>query len=205
MEAGVGSGAVPAFSGVVLAGGRSLRMGRDKAELPCDGQPLWSRQRQVLEAAGAREVWLAARAEQPWTAAATGFAGRLDDVFPDAGPMAGIHAALVAARASHVAVLGVDLAGMEAGWFRRLAAGLCPGVGVVGRRADGWEPLAAFFPCEAAGELAAELARGQRSLQRWLARAVPAGRMQEVAIPAADVVRFGNWNCPADVASTPSR
>ncbi|MDD4919038.1 MAG: NTP transferase domain-containing protein, partial [candidate division Zixibacteria bacterium] len=33
-----------AFSAAIIAGGRSSRMGRDKAFLPVDGQPLIARQ-----------------------------------------------------------------------------------------------------------------------------------------------------------------
>ena len=46
---------MPTFSAIVLAAGRSTRMGRDKALLEVEGVPLWQRQRQVLVAA-AREA-----------------------------------------------------------------------------------------------------------------------------------------------------
>ena len=41
---------------LLLAGGRSERMGRDKALLEIAGEPLWKRQVERLVAAGAAEV-----------------------------------------------------------------------------------------------------------------------------------------------------
>ena len=47
------------FSAALLAGGRSSRMGRDKAFLEIDGVPLWQRQLQTLRELGPSETFLA--------------------------------------------------------------------------------------------------------------------------------------------------
>src|ERR1044071_3415473 len=75
------------FSAVLLAAGRSTRMGRDKALLEIDGVPLWQRQRDVLSQSGAADVFLSVRPEQDWARAGK-FAGLLFDDLPNAGPMA---------------------------------------------------------------------------------------------------------------------
>ena len=60
------------FSAVLLAAGRSTRMGIDKALIEVSGRPLWSRQRDVLADAGAAEIFLSARPEQRWRCGGNG-------------------------------------------------------------------------------------------------------------------------------------
>ena len=81
-------------SGAVLAGGESRRMGRDKAWLRIAGEPLWRRQVNVLRAAGAEPVWVVRRRGQ------RGLSGEIShvwDAWENAGPLAGLEAALTAA------------------------------------------------------------------------------------------------------------
>ena len=75
--------------GVVLAGGESRRMGRDKALVEVDGEPLWKRQVGVLRAAGAERVVVGRRRGQE----AIGYPDCCLDAFEGCGPLAGIHAA----------------------------------------------------------------------------------------------------------------
>ena len=74
--------------GVVLAGGKSSRMGRDKAALCIDGEPLLLRARQRLLAAGCAQVFMsgAPRAEWPDESIA--------DLAPGSGPVGGIISAI---------------------------------------------------------------------------------------------------------------
>ncbi|MDP3068908.1 MAG: molybdenum cofactor guanylyltransferase [Opitutaceae bacterium] len=185
-------------SAVLLAAGRSVRMGRDKALIEIEGAPLWRRQRAVLAASGAGEILLSARPDQTWVVeAAREFAAVVSDPVPDAGPLAGIVAALAAAKSPHLAVLAIDLPRMDAVWFATLAARCAPGRGAVGRRGEFFEPLAAIYPREIAPLARAALSRGEGSLQRLLTAAVAAGLMQAVEISAAEAGRFTNWNEPA--------
>lgn len=180
-------------SGVVLAGGRSRRMGREKALLEVNGEPLWQRQMRVLREAGVAEVWLSARPEQTW--AVTGGAdGVVHDAIPDAGPLAGIVAALHAMRGTHLAVLAVDLPRMEPAWLRTLVGRCRLGFGGVGRRGGFFEPLAAIYPREILAAAEAALTSGERSLQRLLA--AEAERFAVVEIGAEEAAWFENWNEP---------
>lgn len=177
------------LSAVLLAGGRSSRMGRDKAMLPVDGGPLWRRQWDLLAAAGASERLLSVRGDQAWVPAEV---ATVRDAVPGAGPLAGIAAGLAAMRGTHLLVLAVDLPRMEAAWFERLAAGCSPGIGAAGWHDGFFEPLAAIYPRELAAPASAALARGEYALQRFIAAAGPA--LRRVDIPAAEASWFANWN-----------
>jgi molybdopterin-guanine dinucleotide biosynthesis protein A len=184
------------FSGVVLAAGRSSRMGRDKALLECEGVPMWRRQREVLRAAGAREIFLSARDDQMWLPTATGFDAVLFDGVSVGGPIVGVTAAVERASSGHVAVLAIDLPRMHAGWLKTLAQACAPGIGCAGRRGDFFEPLAAIYPTELRWLAWEALVAGEYSLQRLLARAVEQGLMCGREITQDEAPLFENWNEP---------
>ncbi len=184
------------FSAVLLAGGHSIRMHRDKALLPHGDTVMWCRQRDVLAAAGAAELLLSARPQQAWAATAEGFAAVVADAVLDSGPLGGIVAAFERAAHEHLAVLAVDLPHMEPGWFAARAADCAPGVGVVGRRDGFFEPLAAIYP-RALAPLAREMIEARvLSLQKLLAAGVSAGRLRVHEITADEQAMFANWNEP---------
>lgn len=187
----------PAFSAVVLAAGRSTRMGSDKALLTTpEGQTFWERQRDVLTGAGAAEIFLSARTEHAWANTAAGFTAVLHDKVLRGGPLAGIAVALEHASQPHLTVLAVDLPRMEAAWFRLLLAECSPGVGAVGRHGDFYEPLAAIYPRELLPFVQAALAKRELSLQSLLAGAVARDRFKVREISGEEVAWFENRNEP---------
>ena len=190
----------PPFAAVLLAGGQSRRMGRDKALLPLpDGRRLWERQLGVLRALEPAELFISGPARGGFPADVP----LLADETPGLGPLAGIAAALKAMRSPRAVVLAVDLPAMATGFLRGLLDGherepARPGV--IPQTAGGFfEPLAAIYPRAAAG-LAEERLRGDdRSLQAF-ARALIAGKLA-VAHPVqtSDAGLFVNWNQPQDL------
>lgn len=78
--------------GVILAGGRSSRMGEDKAALQLDGQSLLQRTAALLTAAGCDRVLFSGRPQLP-----DGFA----DVYANAGPPGAVLSTLEWLRAQH--------------------------------------------------------------------------------------------------------
>ena len=185
------------LTGVVLAAGRSTRMGTDKALLPApDGGPMWARQRDVLAAAGAEEILLSARPEQPWVAQAKGFAALVVDGFSVGGPIIGVTAALERATFPHLAVLAIDLPKLPAAWFAALREDCAPGIGAVGRHGDFFEPLAAIYPAEILRPMREALAQGQFACQPLLVRAVADGVMRPREIAPSETPLFDNWNEP---------
>lgn len=180
------------FSAVLLAGGRSSRMGSDKALLPVEGRPLWQRQVEVLRAAGARQIFFSVRPEQDWVPADVKV---VRDAVPDAGPLAGIASALALCSDGHLAVLAVDLPRMDPVWFAQLLATCTPGVGAVGRRNGFYEPLAAIYPRELLPAAEAALVREDYSLQRLLTTTAAQFNVREIMDQEAGW--FANWNEPS--------
>ncbi|KQV81692.1 molybdenum cofactor guanylyltransferase MobA [Rhizobium sp. Root1220] len=95
------------IAGVVLAGGRSSRMGRDKASVPLGDRTLLQR---VIETLAPQVATLAVNADALPENCDRHF---IPDIIPGkAGPMAGIHAAMVHGAAlpgaTHVATVSVD-------------------------------------------------------------------------------------------------
>ncbi len=178
--------------GVVLAGGESRRMGRDKALIQVGGAPLWLRQVRVLRAAGAeRVVVLRRRGQAP-----------LDpgdcrtDIFAGSGPLAGLHAALGIGGHRWVAVLAVDMPGIDAAWFSWLRGFCRPTSGAIARHAAAPEPLAAIYPATAWAEAAARLSRRDLSAGRFALALAAAGRMTVVPLPAGFLRRVASLNTP---------
>jgi molybdopterin-guanine dinucleotide biosynthesis protein A len=176
--------------GVVLAGGESRRMGSAKAQVAVDGEPLWQRQVRVLRGAGAERVVLIRRRGQGPIA----FGDQRLDVFARSGPLAGLHAALGAGCHRWVAVLAVDMPGIDAPWFSWLLGFCRPGLGAMARHAEAVEPLAAIYPAQARTEIAGLLARRDLSVGRFALALAAAGRMAVVPLPAVGVRRVASLN-----------
>lgn len=176
-------------------------MGRDKALLPApeDRAPLWGRQRRGLEAAGAAEIFLSARPDQPWVAdAAKCFSGVVHDTEAGVGPLAGIAAALVQASHSRVTVLAVDLPHMSAEFLRELFS-RSPG-GVVPVWPDGRvEPLCAIYPREALASARRAIAEQRFAVRDWVADLERANLVTRFPLGPGHAPLFRNWNEPRDV------
>ncbi|WP_371379972.1 molybdenum cofactor guanylyltransferase [Sporomusa aerivorans] len=94
-----------AVSGIILAGGRSSRMGRDKTLLPFDNETLIERTVKKL-INFTDEVIVASNSTAKYN-----FAGirEVPDLYPGMGPLAGMHAGLLAARNQYSFIVSCDM------------------------------------------------------------------------------------------------
>jgi len=185
------------FSAVILAGGNSSRMGYDKAFLEIGGKTLLARQIETACAAGASEVLISGRPGMDYSA----FAGRaIADRFSDAGPLAGIEAALTEATHPCVLVLAVDLPAMNVDFLQRLRGSGGGNFGAVARANGNLEPLAAFY-LKAARAIAKKLLHQKTgAVKDFAGECVAAGLAAVVDFPAGASAWFKNCNSPADLA-----
>lgn len=182
------------FSAVLLAGGKSIRMGRDKASLPYQGRLLWEHQVETLRVSGAAEILISGPPHGIY--AGSGYA-IIPDVHANCGPMGGLYSALAKATHGHVLVLAVDLPHMTGEYLRSLWSRCLPGCGIAGIDAA-YEPLAAFYPKELLPLLESHISRKQYSFQKLIAEAESLGLMTAFSIAQEDLGYFYNWNRPQE-------
>jgi molybdenum cofactor guanylyltransferase len=169
------------LTALLLAGGESRRMGRDKATMEFEGQPLWKRQLEVLRALRPEKIFVSARTLPSWL---PDDAELLLDDPPSRGPLSGLTKALAAMRTTHLLALAVDMPLMtteQLAVLRKLAG---EGRGVVPTIGERAEPLAAFYPAEAAVDFVAALAGIDFSLQRIIRTLAAEEKVTLLAVPA---------------------
>ena len=188
------------FSAVILAGGESRRMGRDKAFLEHGGKTLLARQLETVAALRPAEILVSGRPDTDYSH--LGYPVLLD-VQPGCGPMGGLERALALARSEWVLVLAVDLPGMTSAFLGRLLALSDTGSGVVPETSRGLEPLAGFYPKRAHGIASDCLQTGRWALADFVTRCARAGLVRIWCCPSEDEPVFANWNAPADAAGSP--
>lgn len=187
-------------AGIVLAGGRSTRMGRPKATLPWRGATLLEHVVAVLGAAVGGPL-VVVRAPGQALPPLAGGVRVVDDPVAGRGPMQGLAAGLaaVAGDAPVAYVSAVDLPWLEPALVRAVVAALDDAhdvaIPVVGGHR---QPLAAAYRT-ALAPLAAELvAAGRRGsaalLERCRVRELP-----EAALPAGAAAMLRDVDTPADL------
>lgn len=178
------------FSAVLLAGGQSTRMGRDKALLPlADSQLLWQRQLGVLERLGAAEILLSGSRREGMPE----HVRSVEDAQPGLGPLAGLVAALERISTARLVALAIDLPEMSPEYLMQLEGGAVPSLR--GRL----EPLAAVYPVECLPLARERLASPDRSLQSFVLAAEALGLLRIVDVAPDDERLFVNWNRPSDL------
>jgi molybdenum cofactor guanylyltransferase len=186
------SGNQPARTGFVLAGGKSRRMGRDKAALPWEEGTLLDHMIHLIAPLVSR-VRVVGRAPLP-------------DGNPGRGPVEGIRTALEATTTDENLIVAVDLPFLSADllghMLTRLDLGAEPLVAV---RVGGRSPLCLAARRTILPDVEAYLARGRRSIDGLL-RAIGHDSVTDRDLKALGVPpdTFGNLNTMDDYrASVP--
>jgi molybdopterin-guanine dinucleotide biosynthesis protein A len=197
------------ITAIVLAGGKSSRMGRDKALLPIEGVPLlqkvcevavalcdrayvvtpWQERYQHLLPIGCEFV----REQQAGSRGA-------EERSPTTGcPLMGFARGLTYINTEWVLLLACDLPCLRLevlqGWTSELAKTPEEAIALLPRHFKGWEPLCGFYRRSCLNALQAYIDRGGRSFQQWLAQS------PVQPITDFDLSMLFNCNTPADYAA----
>jgi molybdopterin-guanine dinucleotide biosynthesis protein A len=184
------------LTAVLLAGGESRRMGRDKAEIVFRGQPLWQRQIELLRDLGPEKIFVSARKEPSWRPLDVEL---ILDEPPSRGPLSGLTRALERMQTSHLVALAVDMPFMTREQMRFLCGLAIAGRGVVPVVNDRAEPLAAVYLREAVADFATALAGGNFSLQTLARNLARAGSIQMLNVEVEAQGFYRSVNEPADL------
>src|SRR5438034_779888 len=152
-------------AGVIVAGGRAVRMGgRDKAFAAVGGEPIAVRTIRLFHELFPQVLVATNRPER--------FRGlgveTVADRFPGSGPLAGLHAALLATRHPHVFVAACDMPGLDPGVIRFLLARIGAADAVVPRWEGDVEPLHAIYAAHCLPAMEASLRAGRYALRDFL-------------------------------------
>lgn len=184
------------WSSVILAGGQSTRMGRDKAWLQLGGKPLLQLAVEKVRAAGAAEVFISGKPGEDYSSLKCPV---LLDLEPGFGPMGGIERALRLASSPLVLVLAVDLPQMTPEFLRKLASRCDRFTGAVPMLKGAMEPLAAIYPRRCHSFASTAILKAQRAVRDFAEHCLRERAVRTLAVPARDARCFTNWNSPADV------
>jgi molybdopterin-guanine dinucleotide biosynthesis protein A len=167
--------------GFVVAGGRSRRMGRDKALLGWGGATLIDHAISTLGEV-CSEVRVLSGLQRRYTDRGRAV---VVDVAPDAGPLGGLGAALANAAPRPVILLAVDMPFVPAALLRDLGESLAGWDVAVPVIPAGPEPLCAAYANACQDAVRDALAAGERKMTSFWPRV----RVRER--PAQELARFG--------------
>jgi molybdopterin-guanine dinucleotide biosynthesis protein A len=178
------------FSGAILTGGRSRRMGRDKAFVTVEGETMVRRVARALRSAGAAEVVAVGGDEARLLA--EGIDRFAPDEHPGVGPVGGLLVALADARQPIVVVVACDMPDLTPAAVGALVDALAAAPAVAAAVA---EPLcAAWRPARAVTPLRRSFDAGERAMTAVIA-ALP-----HVVVPV-DGAALRNVNRPGDLSA----
>jgi molybdenum cofactor guanylyltransferase len=194
---------------LILAGGKSSRMGQDKAWLMLDGRPLVMHViDRVLPLAD--EVIISTNQPDPFEAWLPGLivpARTVADRYRGAGPLAGLHAGLLVARCDLVLALAADMPFVNPkliDYLARLAMdadvdAVVPRVSNPETRQTGLEPLHAIYRKSCLPAIDASLSAGQRRVVSFLERVRLRVVSPDEILPHDPLLRsFANVNTPQE-------
>jgi molybdenum cofactor guanylyltransferase len=195
--------ATPTLSAIVLAGGLSSRMGRDKALIEVNQVPLLAHICRIAQQC-ADPVYVVT----PWGDRYQSVVDPQVRFIPEVlvadqtnGSLMGFIQGLAIVETDWVLLLACDLPNLRAEVLQQWAAELSnvgEAIALIPKNPEGWwEPLCGFYRRDCLASLEAYGASGGRSFQRWIAQQETKVRKLEVG----DQEMLLNCNTPEDYSS----
>jgi molybdopterin-guanine dinucleotide biosynthesis protein A len=186
----------PPFTAALLAGGKSTRMGRDKAHLPVEwkgtSMPLWRRQLGVLQALAPDRLVISGPRKPGYPEAVATWA----DEYEGVGPLGGIATCLSKTRTTLLLVLAIDLPQIQPAFLLKLLVRSELGCGVVPVSRNRFEPLMAIYPAAALKVATDQLNKRDYVLQHFAQILLKNRLMTRYDVELDEEQQLKNWNTP---------
>ena len=181
------------FTGVILAGGRSRRLGRNKALEEVGGIPLVSRVTTVVESIASVVVLVVADDAQANVLPTPDDAITVLDMHPDSGSLGGIFTGLTKAPTDWALVVACDMPFLNAQLLAYMS-GLRENADIVIPVLDGWpEPTHAFYSKTCLSAMEESLNSGRLKITEFFA-SVTVKYLPQESIEAIDPERWSFFN-----------
>ena len=186
------------LAALILAGGESSRMGRDKALVNYDGVPMLQRVYQVAANCTEQVYILTPWAERYQNILPSNY-NYLIETNPGKGPVNGLSEGLEQISAEWILLLACDLPLLDVeiiqSWINILPQIPPSTLALVPQRSQIWEPMCAFYRQEIKAELQTFLKAGNRSFQKFLSGI----EVEALAVDEKTAFMLHNCNYPKDL------
>ena len=185
------------ITGIILAGGKNLRMGKNKAFLEIKGQRIIDRTKQLFVDLF-DEVFLVANSPLDYLDLNLRV---VSDLFPGGGALGGIYSGLFHASHSHAFVAACDMPFLNKALISHLST-LSPGYDIViPKMEDGWQPLHAVYSQKCLPFMEDLLQKKNLKIIDFFPRVKKREVTTEEILPFdPQLVSFLNVNTPEDLA-----
>lgn len=189
------------LSAIILAGGKSSRMGRDKALIPIQGIPLLEKIANVAKNCAENVYIVTSWPERYQHLQLSGCEFILEvpilGTNDTSGPLVGFAQGLGKVSTDWVLLLACDLPNLKIqvlqNWANKLDTVEESAIAILPQNSQGWEPLCGFYRCSCLPQLLDFIHQGGRSFQKWL------NQNSVVVLPLADPQMLFNCNTPEDL------
>ncbi|WP_159522327.1 molybdenum cofactor guanylyltransferase [Sunxiuqinia indica] len=182
-----------ALTGIILAGGKSSRMGQDKALIDYQGKKLIEYAIDLLRPLCSHMLISANQSGYDQFGLTV-----VNDVYPDCGPIGGLHAALSGSKTDWNIVVSCDTPNLNSLLFQFLLAKKEDAQAIIPKHDKGVEPMAALYNKELIGFLEEKIKHGDLKLQKVI-REIPVRFVDVSSVLQKFPDLFLNLNRPEDL------
>ncbi len=181
------------LTGIILAGGKSLRMGTDKARLTVGGETLLERAFRLVSPF-CSEVIISGSPESYQVAGCR----VVPDIFPEKGPMGGIYSCLLASNTSWNLVLSVDAPFVSTEFLQFMVSAAISAEAVVPVHGGKIEPLVGLYRQSLVAKMGKSLQTNHLKMMHFLSKIDTLFLDCQAWVDRYPCL-FGNLNTPEDL------